>query len=333
MTRYLPFLDASPASWLRRSALALFCVAALGAGSAAAQFPERPIRIVVPYPPGGGTDAVARALAPRFGEELGAPVFIENKPGASSTVGLDAVAKSRPDGYTVGIVNIAFVANPSLLKSVPFDAVKDLAPISMVTTLPLVVAIHPSVPARSVKEFIALAKSKPDLLFYGSAGNGTSNHLLTERFKSITGIKMTHVPYKGGAPSVLGLINGETSMLMASPSSAIQFFQSGKLVPIATGGASRLEILPDVPTIAETVPGFEAIDFTGVVAPAGTPPAIIEKMHRALVKALAAPDVKERLISSGAQPAGTSPQEFSAFIKKELATWAQVVREVGITVD
>jgi tripartite-type tricarboxylate transporter receptor subunit TctC len=308
-------------------------MALLGVGSAAAQFPERPIRIVVPYPPGGGTDAVARALAPKFSEALGTPVFIENKPGASSTIGLDSVAKSRPDGYTLGVVNMAFVANPSLIKSVPFDAVKDLAPISMVTTLPLVMAIHPSVPARSVKELIALAKSKPDQLFYGSAGNGTSNHLLTERFKAITGIKMTHVPYKGGAPSVLGLINGETAMLMASTSSAIQFFQNGKLVPIATGGSKRLETLPDVPTIAETVPGFEAIDFTGVVAPAGTPPALIDKMHQAFVKALASPEVRERLIGSGAQPAGTSPQEFAGFIKKEIATWSQVVRDVGITID
>lgn len=317
----------------RFAVLVFSCLLFLCAVGASAQdFPIRPIRIIVPFPPGGGTDSAARVLAPRLSELLGKAVFIENKPGASSTIGLDQVAKSRPDGHTIGIVNVAFVANPSLMK-VPYDTEKDLIPVSMVTTTPLVMAIHPSVPARSVQDLIALAKSKPGGLFYGSAGNGTSNHLMTERFNFITGIKMVHVPYKGGGPSVLGLLTGETSLLLASIPSTIQHFQNGRLIPLAVGGSKRHESLPNVPTLGETVPGFEAIDFVGVVAPAGTPSAVVEKLNQALAKALATPEVQERLVASGAQPAGTSAQEFSAFVKKEVATWAKVIREVGITVD
>lgn len=312
----------------------LLCSALLAwAGAVSAQdYPDRPIRVIVPYPPGGGTDAVMRSVAPRLGELLGKPVVIENKPGGSSSIGLDAVAKARADGYTLGFVNMAFVANPSLMK-LPFDTEKDFSPIGMVSTLPLVVAVNPSLPARSIKDFIALAKSQPGKLFYASAGNGTSNHLLVERFKLITGIDITHVPYKGGAPSVLGVISGDAAMTFASISSVSQQFGSGRLVPLATGGAKRTASLPEVPTLGETVPGFEAIDFNGLVAPAGTPPAVIQKVNQALGKLLSEADVRERLIASGAEPAPTSPQEFSAFMKKEVATWAKVIRQTGVTID
>jgi tripartite-type tricarboxylate transporter receptor subunit TctC len=188
----------------RRKAIVLCSTLLLWAGAASAlDYPQRPIRVIVPYPPGGGTDAVMRSVAPRLAEILGRPIVVDNKPGGSSSIGLDAVAKARPDGYTLGFVNMAFVANPSLMK-LPFDTEKDFVPVGMISTLPLVVAVHPSVPARSLKEFIALAKSQPGKLFYASAGNGTSNHLLPERFKLMTGINVTHVPYKGGAPPCSG---------------------------------------------------------------------------------------------------------------------------------
>ena len=319
----------------RCTLLALLSVSFVYAGVAAAQgYPVKPIRIIVPYTPGGSTDVVSRILAPRLTEILGQTVVVENRPGGSSTIGVNFVAKSPPDGYTLGIVNIAFVANPSLMKKVPYDTETDLVPVSQISTATLVMAVHPSVPARSVKELIALAKAKPGSLNYGSAGPGAGNHLMTERFSYMAGIKMVHVPYKGGGPSVLSLVSGETALLLASIPSAIQHFPNGRLVPLAVGSLKRNVALPDVPTIAEAaIPGFEAIEWIGVVVPAGTPPAVIGRVHQALVKALSIPEVKERIVGLGADPVGNSPEEFSAFIKKEIATWSKVIKEVGITID
>jgi len=320
---------------LRRFMRVLVCVPFLCAGSAVAQgYPAKPIRIIVPYAPGGSTDVVFRILAPRLAEILGQTVLVENRPGGSSTIGLDIAAKSQPDGYTLGVPNITFGANPSLMKKMPFDTEKDLVPVSLVSVVTLVLSVHPSVPVKSVKELIVLAKSKPGSLNYGSAGNASANHLATERFKHMTGINMVHIPYKGGGPAVISIVGGETAVLFATIPSAFQHFKTGRLVALGVSSLKRSVALPNVPSIAEAgVPGFEAIEWNGVVVPTGTPAAVIEKLHQAFARALSIPEVKERIVGLGADPVGNSPEEFSAFIKKEIATWSKVIKEVGITIE
>ena len=304
------------------------------APAAAQNYPVRPIRIIVPYAPGGSTDVVFRILAPRLSENLGQQVLVENRPGAASTIGLDLVAKSAPDGYTVGVANIAYGANPTLYKKMPFDAEKDLAPVSLVSIVTMVLSVHPSVPAKSVKQLIALAKSKPGTLNYGSAGNGSANHLATARFAHMTGTNLVHVPYKGGGPAVVSIVSGETAVLFATIPSAIQHFKSGKLVPLGVSRAQRNAALPDIPTVAEAgVPGYEAIEWNGAMVPTGTPAAVVNRLHQAIVKAVAIPDIKERVNGLGADLVGNSPDEFRAFLKNELATWGKVVKEVGMRID
>jgi tripartite-type tricarboxylate transporter receptor subunit TctC len=277
---------------------------------------------------------VFRILAPRLSENLGQQVLIENRPGAASTVGLDLVAKSPPDGYTIGISNIAYGANPTLYKKMPFDSEKDLAPVSLVSIVTMVLSVHPSVPARSVKQLIALAKARPGTLNYASAGNGSANHLATARFTHMTGTDLVHVPYKGGGPAVVSIVSGETAVLFATIPSAIQHFRSGKLIPLGVSRAERNTALPDIPTIAEAgVPGYEAIEWNGVMVPASTPAAVVSRLHQAILKAISIPDVKERVSGLGADLVGNSPDEFRQFLKKELATWSKVVKEVGMRID
>jgi tripartite-type tricarboxylate transporter receptor subunit TctC len=288
----------------------------------------------VPYAPGGSTDVVMRILAPRMAEILGQQVVVENRPGGSSTIGLDIAAKSPADGYTLGVANITFGANPSLFKKMPFDSEKDLVPVSLVSIVTLVLSVHPSVPARTVRELIALAKSKPGSLNYGSAGNASANHLATERFSYMTGIRMAHIPYKGGGPAVISIVSGETAILMATIPSSIQHFQSGRLIPLGVSSMKRNAALPDVPSINEAgVPGYEAIEWNGVMAPAGTPAAVIARLHQSITKSLAITEVKERILALGADPIGSSPEEFAVFIRKEFTTWSKVIKEVGITVE
>ena len=312
----------------------LFAFAQAPSTSSGQAYPAKPIRIVVPYAPGGSTDVVFRILAPRMTEILGQQILVDNRPGASSTIGLDLVAKSPPDGYTVGISNIAYGANPTLYKKMPFDSEKDLVPVSLVSIVTLVVTVHPSIPARSIKEFIALAKSRPGTLTYGSAGNGSANHLATERFANMSNIKLVHVPYKGGGPAVISIVQGETTTLFATIPSSIQHFKTGRLIPLAVSSAKRNAALPQLPTVAEAgVPGYEAIEWNGMMVPAGTPIAVIRRLHEAVVKAAAIPDVKERVTALGADFVTTSPEEFDAFIKRELTVWSKVVKEVGIKID
>ena len=300
----------------------------------AQNFPTRPIRMIVPYAPGGSTDVVLRILAPRLAEDLGQSVVVENRPGGSSIIGLDAAAKAAPDGHTWGIPNITFGANPSLMKKMPFDSEKDLLPVSLVSIVTLVLSVHPSVPAHSVKELIALAKARPDAMNFGSAGNASANHLATALFMQRTGTRFTHVPYKGGGPAVVSIVGGETAILFATIPSALQHFQSGRMRALAVSRAKRNSALPDVPTVAESgVPGYEAIEWNGVVVPAGTPPAVIRRINQAIVTALASPAVQERIVALGSDPMGGTPEEFAAFIKKEMSTWAAVVTEVGITIE
>jgi tripartite-type tricarboxylate transporter receptor subunit TctC len=317
-----------------RWAFTLLCpLFALPAGAMAQAYPSKPIRVIVPYAPGGSTDVVLRVLAPRMSEVLGQQVVVENRPGAASVVGLDLTAKAPPDGYTVGISNIAYGANPTLRK-MPFDSEKDLVPVSLISIVSMVLSVHPSVPARSVKDLIALAKKRPGSLNYGSAGQGSANHLATERFKQMAGIDVVHIPYQGGGPAVVSIVSGETALLFATIPSAIQHFKTGRLIPLGVSRAERNVALPDVPTIAEAgVAGYEAIEWNGAMVPAGTAAAVISRLHQAIAKAAAIPEVKERVTALGADLVATSPEEFAVFVKKELATWSRVVKEVGIRIQ
>jgi tripartite-type tricarboxylate transporter receptor subunit TctC len=307
---------------------------AICTASSAQTFPTRTVRAIVPYAPGGSTDVVMRILAPRMSELLGQQVVVENRPGGSSTIGLDIAAKSPPDGHTIGIANLTFGANPSLIKKMPFDSEKDLLPVSLMSIVTLVLSVHPSVPAKTVKEFIVLAKSRPGALNYASAGNVSANHLATERFSSMTGIKMTHVPYKGGGPAVIALLSGETALLFATIPSSLQHFSTGKLRALGVTSLKRSVALPDIPSIAESaVPGFEANEWNGALVPAGTPRAVIDRLYQSIAKSAAIPEVRERIIALGAEPVANTPDDFGAFIKREMSVWAKIIKEVGIKVE
>ena len=312
-----------------------FSVALLAAGTSLAQsYPSKPVRVIVPFAPGGSTDVVFRILAPRITEALGQPLLVDNRPGGGATIGMDLVAKSAPDGYTLGVANISFGANPSLLAKLPYDTARDFAPVTMVSIVTMVLAVHPSVPARSVKQLLALAKAKPGGLNYASAGNGSATHLAYERFKYASGAKILHVPYKGGGPAVVSIVGGETMTLFATIPSAIQHFQSGRLIPLGVSSAKRNPALPEVPTVAEAgVPGYEAIEWQGVVVPAGTPGPVIGRLHQVFARAVTLPEMKERFAAIGADAAGGTPDELAAFIRSELTGWAKVIKESGIRID
>jgi tripartite-type tricarboxylate transporter receptor subunit TctC len=321
---------------MRRAATAATSalLAACSAAALAQSYPAKPIRIIVPYAPGGSTDVVFRILAPRLTEILGQQIVIDNRPGAASTIGLEIVAKSPPDGYTVGVSNIAYGANPAIYKKMPFDSEKDLLPVTLVSIVTLVATVHPSLPARSIKELIALAKSKPAALTYGSAGNGSANHLATARFEHMAGIKLLHIPYKGGGPAVVSIVQGETSILLATIPSSIQHFKTGKLIPLAVSSAKRNSALPDLPTISEAgVPGYEAIEWQGLMVPAGTPQAVIRTLQQATTKASQTPEIREKVAGLGADFVNSTPEEFDQFVKRELAVWSKVVKDVGIKID
>ena len=321
---------------LRRCMLALLSVSFVHAGHAADQtYPNRPIRLVIPWPTGGATDVTFRLWAPQLAENLGQQIVIDNRAGASSIIGLDIVAKSPPNGYTIGASNIAFGANPFLINKMPFDSGKDLLPVSLTSLVPMVLTVHPSVPARSVKELIALAKAKPGSLNYGSAGNASASHLVTELFNDVTGIKMLHVPYKGGGPQVISALSGETVVLFIPIPNSLQHIRNGRLVALGVSTLKRDSTLREIPTIAEAigVPGFQVSEWHGVVVPAGTPKAVIDRLHQEIVKVLALPDVKERIEAAGAQPVGSTPEEMTDYIRKEFARWSRLIKTVGIRID
>ena len=320
----------------RRSLLMLLSVGFICAGSAAAQdYPTRPIRIVVPFPPGGSTDVIFRILAPRLAENLGQQVVIDNRPGGLGTIGWDLVAKSRPDGYTLGAVIIPFVANPFLISKMPYDTEKDLAAVSLVAQAPFVLVVHPSVPARSVKELIALAKARPGSLNYGSAGNASASHLATELFSDVTGAKMVHVPYKGGGPQVVAAVGGEVAVLLVPIPAAMGHIMSGRLVPLGISALKRDPTLPKVPTIAEAigVPDFEISEWQGAVVATGTPNAVINRLHQEFVKTLALPDVKERIAGVGSHAVGSTPEELATHLNRERAKWSKVIKAAAIRIE
>ena len=303
---------------------------------AAAQtnYPARPIRFVVPYPPGGFTDILARMIGQKLTDSWSQPVVVENKSGGGSTIGTDLVAKAAPDGYTILMVAPDLAINPSLYAKLPYATATDFAPISLVAWGPIVLVAHPSLPAASLAEFIALAKSSARPLNYASGGNGTAGHLGMELFKTTAGINLVHVPYKGIAPASIDLLSGQVSVMFLQMALARPQVLSGKLRALAVAGHQRSQALPDVPTVAEAgLAGFEVNPWFGIVAPAGTPSEVVAKLSAEIGRIMRLPEVKERLSTLGGEPAANTPEEFSAFVKAELVKWATVVKASGARVD
>jgi tripartite-type tricarboxylate transporter receptor subunit TctC len=314
---------------------ALMAVSFIHAGAAAAQnYPAKPIRLIVPQSAGGSTDLVARPLAQRLGEALGQTVIVDNRPGAGSTIGTDLVAKSAPDGHTLLAVAASFSMSPSLYQNLPFDPVRDFAPISLLSSLPNILVVHPSLPVKSVKELVALAKARPGQLNFGSSGMATGTHMSMELLKHMTGISMVHVPYKGGAPSITALLSGEVQVTLATISTALPHVKAGKLRALAVSTARRSAAAPEVPTIAESgVPGYDYASWIGLLAPAKTPQPIIARLNAEAVKALQTPEMKAILAVEGSEPVGNSPAEFAAIMQTEVARWMKVVKAAGIKAD
>jgi tripartite-type tricarboxylate transporter receptor subunit TctC len=324
--------------WLRGLGVLLAVLAMIAAPSAWSQagaYPSRPVRIVVPFPAGGTTDILARAIAQRLSESMGQPFIVDNRPGAGGNLGAELVAKSAPDGYTMVMGTVGTHAiNPGLYPKMPYDHIKDFAPVLLVAGVPNILEVNPNVPVHTVAELIAYAKANPGKLNFASSGAGTSIHLSGELFKTMAGVSMQHVPYKGSAPALQDLMGGQVDLMFDNLPSSIALIKGGKLRPIAVTSASRSAALPDIPTIAESgLPGFEASSWFGLLAPAGTPPAIVDKINAEGNKWLASADAKEKLGSQGAIAGGGSPDDFVRHIAAETAKWAKVVKESGAKVD
>ncbi len=318
---------------MKRLLAAALIATAFGAG--AQTFPSRPVTMVVPFPPGGGTDTGARIVAQKLTARWGQQVVVENKGGAAGAIGADMVAKAKADGYTILMGNIGTQAiNPSLYKKLPYDPDKAFAPISLVAELPLAMMVNPQVPARDAKAFIALAKAQPGQLSYSSSGAGGAPHLAAEMFKLATGSFIVHVPYRGGGPAVQDLIAGHVQLSFMTVFEASGHVKAGKLRALAVTSRQRVSALPDVPTLAESaVPGFDSISWIGLLAPAGTPKEIVEKISADVREVVAAEDVKGRLVELGAIPATNTPAQFAALIDKDRARYAKIIAERGITAD
>jgi tripartite-type tricarboxylate transporter receptor subunit TctC len=297
-------------------------------------YPSRPIRLVVGYAAGGATDVIARLVGQKLSEALGQPVVIENRPGAGATVASDMVARSAPDGYTIFMSTIANTINSSLYPKLPFDFVRDFSPITLVASIPNVLVVHPSVPAKDLKEFIALAKSKPGEINFASSGSGSSIHLSGELFNLVAGVKLIHIPYKGSAPAMTDLIGGQVQSMFDNLPSALPYIKAGKLRALGLTSNVRSAAVPTIPTLAEAgLPGCEIISWFSLSAPAKTPNEIIARLNAETAKALMQPDIKEKLAAMGAEPIPSTPEVAAAFIKTETAKWAQVVKASGARVD
>ena len=297
-------------------------------------WPSRPLRFILPFPPGGGTDILGRIIAERLSASLGQPVVTENRGGAGGNVGAEAAARSAPDGYTIVLVAPSLAISKSLYSKLNYDAVKDFAPVSLVATVPNVMVTHPSVPAATLAEFIRLAKTKPGEMNFGSGGSGTSNHLAGELFNIVAGVKLVHVPYKGVNLAMNDVLSGQIHLVVIGVPAAAPHIKAGKLRALALVAQQRAAALPEVPTVAEAgLPNFEVTTWYGILAPAGTPKAIVMRLNAELVKGMHAPDLKERLAAMATEPATSTPDEFADYIKREIAKWGEVVREAGLKAD
>ena len=316
-------------------------VTALGAGALAAQwrtgafaqaYPAKPIRFIMPYPPGGSSEILARPIANELSKSIGQQVFIDYKPGAGSTIGADIVAKSPPDGYNMVMLLTAHAVNASLMPKLPYDTVKDFASITLAATLPLVVVVNAQSPIKTLQDLIAAARASPGKLNYASAGPGNTSHLAVEYFKSVVGVNLTHVPYKGSGPAITALLGREVDCIFDSLSSSLPQILGGKFRAIAVSTAKRSRVLPDVPTIQEAgIPGFDVSVWYGVFAAAGTPAPIVQKLNAEIIKAMRAPEAKEKIEAAGYDIVGSTPGELDAHVKLEITRWAKVVKESGAT--
>ncbi len=324
----------------RRQCLAIACgIAGLAAPPglvcAQAPYPAKAIRFVVPYPAGGPLDIVARLLAQKVSESVKQPVVVDNKPGAGGNIGADSVAKATADGYTLLMGAVATHAiNPSLYPAMPYDAARDFAPVTQVASTPNVLVVNPSVPATTVGEFIAFAKANPGKLNFGSGSSGSAGHLAGEFFKTLAGVDMAHIPYKGAAPAMQDLVGGRIDLMFDNLASSLSQVRAGRVKALAVTTAKRSALAPELPTIAESgLPGFDITTWFGVFAPAGTPRAVLEVLHTEFTRALAAPDVREKMLALGAEPVGSRPEEFAEYIRAEAAKYARLVKSSGAKAD
>jgi tripartite-type tricarboxylate transporter receptor subunit TctC len=309
--------------------LALMCAALL---AAAEEYPNKPVKLITPYPPGGPTDVLARAVSQKLSERLGQPIIIDNRPGASGMIGADLVAKAAPDGYTLLANASIHVINPSLYKNPPYDAIKDFAPVGQIAEVPLVLVVSPALGVKTVKELIAKAKTMP--LNFASSGNGSAPHLAGEGFKIATGADMLHIPYKGSGPAITDLMGGQVNLMFDSLPSSMPYIKSGRIIAIAVTTKTRTSALPNVPTVAESgVPGFDVSTWYGIWAPAATPPALVHRISADLAAVVRMPEIRARLAELGAEPVGSTPEEFAAYNRTELTKWAKIVKDSGAKVD
>ncbi len=297
-------------------------------------YPVKPIRLIVPFVPGGSTDIVARLVAPRLGESLGQQVIVDNRGGAGGTIGTEMAARTPPDGYTIVLTSANTVMNVSLYQGKSIDPVKELSAISLLGTAPNIVAVHPSLPVRSIKQLISLAKARPSQINYASGGSGSTAHMATELFKTMAQVDLLHVPYKGTGPSMIAVLSGESSVVIPPASAVLPHTKSGKLIALAICSTQRFDAVPELPTVAESgVSGYEASQWYGISAPANTPQDIVNRLNRELAKIVQTPDLKSRLARDATMVIGSTPQEFSTYLRDEIAKWAKVVKFAGARVD
>ena len=318
--------------------LRLVTAAALGVAATlclAQEYPARPIRMIIPYPPGGGTDFFARTLGAKLTEAFGQQVVMENRPGAAGVIGADAVAKAAPDGYTIFIGQASNLAiNPHLMAKLLYDPVRDFSPVSLVGGSPSLLVVHPSLPVRTVKDLVALARAKPGAINYASAGTGSPGHISTEYFQRVAGIELVHVPYKGASPALVNVLAGEASLYFTSPVAAQPLVNAGRLRQVAVTSAKRFAPLPEVPTIAESgYPEMDIVSWWGLLTPVNVPQEVIARLHAETVKAMNAPEMKARLASQGVAVMTSTPEEFAAFIRAEIAKWGRMVKASGARLD
>jgi tripartite-type tricarboxylate transporter receptor subunit TctC len=328
---------------MARWAIALCIAGALPAATHAqtrpsepeARYPVKPLRMIVPNPPGGGVDIIARLVGAKLAERLGQPVVVENRAGAGGTIAVGALAQAPADGYTIGMgVTATLAIAPALYRRLPYDPLKDVEPVTLIATLPLILTVHPSLPVRSVGDLLALARARPGQIDFSSGGNGTPPHLAGELFKSLAGVNIRHIPYKGGPPAVTAAVGGEVSLMFANALPALPHIKAGRLRALAVTSSGRAGAFPDIPTIAESgVPAYHAVQWYGVIAPAGTPRAIVERLNREVRQTIKLADVKALLVAEGADLSDTTPEQFRQFIEQEMARWGKAVRDTGAKID
>ena len=319
-------------SGLTLSLALTLCLPAYHAGAQA--YPSKPIRLIDPFPPGGGSGVMARMIGQKLSETWGQPVVVDNRAGAGGALGSELVARSAPNGYMLLMATAGTAVSNPLLSNVPFDPLKDFAPVVQTTSVQLMLATHPSLPVRSVKEFVALARAQPGKINFASAGNGTFTHLSGELFKAMAKVDIVHVPYRGGGPAMADLLGGQVQVTWASLVNVLPHTKTGKLRPVAVTGSRRALAAPELPTIAESgLPGYEVIQWYGVLAPAATPDEVIDKLNREINAILSLPEIRMRTLSSGAEPAGGTPQQFATMLKTEITKWAKVIKDMGIRID